>query len=95
MTATPHLLIVDDDKETGTLLSRFLTRYGYRVSIAQDGRVMTQVLETARINLIVLDVMLPGEEDSRFAGGYAPGAPCRSSCSRRWAKRLIVLSGSR
>jgi two-component system, OmpR family, response regulator len=62
MSATPHLLIVDDDKETCTLLSRFLTRYGYRVSIAHDGKAMTQVLETARITLIVLDVMLPGED---------------------------------
>jgi CheY-like chemotaxis protein len=62
MSATPHLLIADDDKESCALLSRFLTRYGYRVSIAQDGRVMTQVLETARINLIVLDGMLPGED---------------------------------
>jgi two-component system, OmpR family, response regulator len=62
MSATPHLLIVDDDKETCTLLSRFLTRYGYRVSTAHDGKAMTQVLETARISLIVLDVMLPGED---------------------------------
>jgi two-component system OmpR family response regulator len=62
MSATPHLLIVDDDKETCTLLSRFLTQYGYRLSIAHDGKAMTQVLETARINLVVLDVMLPGED---------------------------------
>jgi two-component system OmpR family response regulator len=62
MNATPHLLIVDDDKETCTLLSRFLTRYGYRVSTAHDGKAMTQVLETARITLIVLDVMLPGDD---------------------------------
>jgi two-component system, OmpR family, response regulator len=62
MSSTPHLLIVDDDKETCTLLSRFLTRYAYRVSIAQDGKTMMQVLETARINLIVLDLMLPGDD---------------------------------
>jgi two-component system OmpR family response regulator len=62
MNTPPHLLIVDDDKETCTLLSRFLTRYGFRVSIAHDGKAMTRVLETARINLIVLDVMLPGDD---------------------------------
>jgi two-component system, OmpR family, response regulator len=62
MSSTPHLLIVGDDKETCTLLSRFLTRYAYRVSIAQDGKTMMQVLETARINLIVLDLMLPGDD---------------------------------
>jgi two-component system, OmpR family, response regulator len=62
MNTTPHLLIVDDDKETCTLLSRFLTRHGYRVSVAHYGRAMVQALETARINLIILDLMLPGED---------------------------------
>jgi two-component system, OmpR family, response regulator len=62
MTATPHLLIVDDDKELCELLSKFLTRQGYRVSVAHNGAGMTQILESARINLIVLDLMLPGDD---------------------------------
>jgi two-component system OmpR family response regulator len=57
-----HLLIVDDDKEIRTLLSQFLSQHGYRVSVAGDGRAMLQVLDGARIDLIVLDVMLPGED---------------------------------
>lgn len=61
MDATPHLLIVDDDKETCTLVSKFLSRHGYRVSVAHDGRAMRRTLEAARVNLIVLDLMLPGE----------------------------------
>jgi two-component system OmpR family response regulator len=61
MSPTPHLLIVDDDKELCALLSKFLTRQGYRISVAHDGKSMTQVLEAARIDLIVLDLMLPGE----------------------------------
>ena len=56
-----HLLIVDDDKEICTLLSQFMTQHGYRVSIAHDGRGMLQNLDSARIDLVVLDVMLPGE----------------------------------
>jgi two-component system OmpR family response regulator len=60
MNAIPHLLIVDDDKETCVLLSKFLVRHGYRVSIAHDSKAMNRVLETARVNLIVLDLMLPG-----------------------------------
>lgn len=56
-----HLLIVDDDKEICTLLSQFMTQHGYRVSVAHDGRGMLQNLESARIDLVVLDVMLPGE----------------------------------
>ena len=62
MNTTPHLLVVDDDKETCTLLSKFLTRHGYRVSVAHDSKAMTQVLDTSRINLMVLDLMLPGED---------------------------------
>jgi len=62
MNTTPHLLVVDDDKETCTLLSKFLTRHGYRVSVAHDSKTMTQVLDTSRINLMVLDLMLPGED---------------------------------
>jgi two-component system OmpR family response regulator len=56
-----HLLIVDDDKEICSLLSQFMTQHGYRVSIAHEGRTMMQTLESARIDLVVLDVMLPGE----------------------------------
>jgi|SRR5579864_604896 len=56
-----HLLIVDDDKEICTLLSQFMTQHGYRISVAHEGRTMMQTLESARIDLVVLDVMLPGE----------------------------------
>src|SRR5258708_21150726 len=56
-----HLLIVDDDKEICTLLSQFMTQHGYRVSVAHEGRSMMQNLESARIDLVVLDIMLPGE----------------------------------
>jgi two-component system, OmpR family, response regulator len=62
MTAKPHLLIVDDDKELCALLSKFLKQQGYRVSLAHNGNAMKQVLETARINLVILDLMLPGED---------------------------------
>ena len=62
MNTVPHLLIVDDDKETCTLLSKFLTRHGYRVSVAHDSKTMGQVLDAARINLMILDLMLPGED---------------------------------
>lgn len=62
MNAAPHLLIVDDDKELCSLLSKFLSRHGYRVSIAHNGGEMTALLDGARINLIILDLMLPGED---------------------------------
>ncbi len=62
MTVKPHLLIVDDDKELCDLLSKFLTRQGYRVSVAHNGSAMLSILESSRINLVVLDLMLPGED---------------------------------
>ncbi len=57
-----HLLIVDDDPEICDLLSEFLVRQGFRVSIAHNGKAMMQVLAEARINLVILDLMLPGED---------------------------------
>jgi two-component system OmpR family response regulator len=62
MDAAPHLLIVDDDAETCSLLSKFLGRYGYRVSVAANGDAMMQILANAHIDLAVLDVMLPGKD---------------------------------
>ena len=62
MSASCHLLIVDDDKEICALLSRFLTEHGFRVSAARDGESATRILEAARIDLVILDIMLPGED---------------------------------
>jgi len=62
MSPAPHVLIVDDDKEICALLSKFLLQHGYRVSVAHNGRGMMQALEAGRINLVVLDLMLPGED---------------------------------
>jgi two-component system OmpR family response regulator len=61
MEKTPHILIVDDDREIRDLLSRFLQKHGFRASAAADGRDMRRILADARIDLIVLDVMMPGE----------------------------------
>jgi two-component system OmpR family response regulator len=61
--ATPdHVLIVDDDAETRSLLQAYLQKQGYRVTTAADGRALRKTLETARPDLIVLDLMLPGED---------------------------------
>jgi two-component system OmpR family response regulator len=60
--AQPHLLIVDDDREICALLTKFMARHGYRVTSAGDGPAMMKALEAARIDLVVLDLMLPGED---------------------------------
>ncbi len=58
----PHILVVDDDREIRDLLARFLTKHGLRVSSARDGTEMNKVLDQASIDLVVLDLMLPGED---------------------------------
>jgi two-component system OmpR family response regulator len=58
----PHILIVDDDREIRDLLNRFLVKHGLRVSTARDGVEMTRTLDGAAIDLVVLDLMLPGED---------------------------------
>jgi two-component system OmpR family response regulator len=57
-----HILIVDDHRELRELVSRALTREGFRVTTAADGRSMRQALAEGRIDLILLDLMLPGED---------------------------------
>jgi two-component system OmpR family response regulator len=62
METNPHILIVDDDRELRDLLSRFLTANGFRVTLARDAREMRKVLDEAAIDLVVLDVMMPGKD---------------------------------
>jgi two-component system, OmpR family, response regulator len=57
-----HALIVDDDAELRTLLAEYLGNHGFRVSAARDGREMRLLMETVRPDLVVLDIMLPGED---------------------------------
>ena len=57
-----HLLVVDDDREIRRLLDEYLTQSGYRVTGVGDGRAMRRALDEHRIDLIVLDLMLPGED---------------------------------
>lgn len=58
----PHVLIVDDDREIRTLLGDFLAEHGCRVDTAADGRSMDKLLVVGRFDIIVLDLMLPGED---------------------------------
>jgi two-component system OmpR family response regulator len=62
VSTTPHILIVEDDREISTLIARYLRGNDCRVSIAGDGREMDRLLADSRVDLIVLDLMLPGED---------------------------------
>lgn len=56
-----HLLLVDDDLEVLALLQKFLAQHGYSVDIATDGASLWTAIERRKPDLIILDVMLPGD----------------------------------
>ena len=58
----PHLLIVDDDERIRDLLKKFLLRQGFLVTSARDAAHARRVLSGLDFDLIVLDVMMPGED---------------------------------
>jgi two-component system OmpR family response regulator len=62
MTESRHILIVDDDREIRTLLGDYLQKNGYRATAVADGKTMRRALEQSHFDLIVLDLMLPGED---------------------------------
>jgi two-component system OmpR family response regulator len=62
METPAHILIVDDDREISSLLAEYLEKNGYRTSTAGDGNAMWKVLDQARIDLVVLDLNLPGDD---------------------------------
>jgi two-component system OmpR family response regulator len=57
-----HILIVDDDREIRELVGNFLKRNGLNVTFAADGRQMRSLLENMTVDLIVLDIMMPGDD---------------------------------
>ena len=70
----PHLLVVDDDRRIRDLLSRFLLAEGYRVSTAETAADARAKLEGLRFDLLILDVMMPGENGFDFARAIRTGS---------------------
>src|SRR6185503_4138599 len=62
-----HILVVDDDTRLRELLKTFLSRNGFRVSAARDAAEARQHLDALDFDLIVLDVMMPGQTGLDFA----------------------------
>src|ERR1700716_2136796 len=62
MTSVPHLLIVDDDEDILSLLTKFFRKHSHQVTVAADGAAMFAALERHSINLVILDLMLRGED---------------------------------
>jgi two-component system OmpR family response regulator len=62
MDTPDRILIVDDDAEIRSLLGEYLRKNGYETAVAAEGRAMWAALARGKVDLIVLDLMLPGED---------------------------------
>src|SRR5258708_25474346 len=60
--AAPNILVVEDDRETRTLIAKYLRTNACNVTTASDGREMVRAMTDHRVDLLILDVMLPGED---------------------------------
>ena len=60
--ATPNILVVEDDRETRALIAKYLRTNSCNVTTANDGREMARLMTDHRVDLLILDVMLPGED---------------------------------
>ncbi|MCE3260924.1 MAG: two component transcriptional regulator, winged helix family [Pseudoduganella sp.] len=96
MKAKDHILVVDDDQGIRELLRENLERYGFAVSIANGGRQMRSVLAGGAVDLIVLDLMLPGEDGLSLcrelhAAGACPPPILMLTALREEADRILGL----
>jgi two-component system OmpR family response regulator len=62
MNTADHILVVDDDTEIRSLLHEYLQKQGYRVNAVADGKGLRAAVATSHPDLIILDLMLPGED---------------------------------
>jgi DNA-binding response OmpR family regulator len=67
MTGSAHIVVVDDQKEICEVVQQYLTSEGYLVSVAHDGAGMRKVMGAGAVDLVILDLMLPGEDGLTLA----------------------------
>lgn len=67
MSGVPHILVVDDEAEIRDVLSEYLTAKGYSVSTAEGGAAMRAVLAERPVHLVILDMIMPGEDGIALA----------------------------
>ena len=84
MSDTAHILVVDDQQEICDVVQEYLTGEGYRVSVGHDGTGMRRALGQAHVDLVILDLMLPGEDGLTLA---------RSLRSESSNIGIIILTG--
>lgn len=62
MEQAPHILVVDDHRDIRDLIARYLVKHGLRASVAESAAAARKLIQAAQIDLIVLDIMMPGED---------------------------------
>lgn len=62
MEPAPHIALVDDHRDIRDLVGKYLSQHGYRVSVAESGAALRRLLERSAPDLVVLDIMMPGED---------------------------------
>lgn len=77
-----HILVVDDDPEIRDVIDEYLTEEGFQVSLAADGQAMQKALDEGPVDLVILDVRLPGED----------GLSLASELRQRSRAGIIILS---
>jgi two-component system OmpR family response regulator len=75
MTGSDHIRVVDDQKEICEVVQQYLSSEGYRVSVAHDGVAMRKVLAQDTADLVILDLMLPGEDGLTLARALREDSP--------------------
>jgi two-component system OmpR family response regulator len=62
METSSHLLLIEDDAEIGRMVCRFMQEHGFRISLATNGKAVDRIMADNKIDLVLLDLMLPGED---------------------------------
>lgn len=62
MDSAPHIAVVDDHRDIRDLVGRYLMQHGYRISLAESAIALRRLLERSAPDLVVLDIMMPGED---------------------------------
>ena len=86
MDNTDHILIVDDDLEIRELLAAYLEKNGMRASTAANGRQMRALMEQQQVDLVVLDLMMPGEDGLTL---------CRDLRAGKWRAVPVLMLTAR
>ena len=86
MDTTDHILIVDDDLEIRELLATYLQKNGMRASTAANGRQMRALMEQQQVDLVVLDLMMPGEDGLSL---------CRDLRAGKWRAVPVLMLTAR